>query len=175
MNFCARRFNLYLLLPVLLALAAGCATDKKAEPMATLRVHIESTANAPDSNHSVPVLRSKPVLVPVAPDPFLTEANVIAATVLETPGGFAMLIKFDETGTWMLEQYSSANPGKHFAIFCQWGEKLAHTRWLAAPIITRRIPNGQLAFTPDADRTEVDQLVLGLSNVAKKNVKTTAK
>ena len=159
----------------MLLLAAGCATDKKDKQQATLRVHIESAANAPDSNHSISVLRSKPVLVPVAPDPFLTEANVIAAAVLETPGGFAVQIKFDETGTWMLEQYSSANPGKHLAIFCQWGEKLAHTRWLAAPIITRRIPNGQLAFTPDADRAEVDQLVLGLSNVAKQNLKASAK
>ena len=175
MNFCARRFNLYLLLTVLLALASGCATDKKKEQLATLRVHIESTANAPDDNHSISVLRSKPVLVPIAPDPFLTEANVIAATVLETPGGFAMQIKFDETGTWMLEQYSSANPGRHLAIFGQWGEKLVNTRWLAAPIISRRIPNGQLAFTPDADRQEVDQLVQGLNNAAKKNLKGSAK
>ncbi len=159
----------------MLVLAAGCATDKKKEQLATLRVHIESTANTPENNHSISVLRSKPVLVPIAPDPFLTEANVIAARVLEAPGGFAVQIKFDETGTWMLEQYSSANPGRHLAVFGQWGEKLVHTRWLAAPIISRRIPDGQLTFTPDADRDEINQLVLGLNNQAKQNLGGSAK
>jgi hypothetical protein len=175
MNFCVRRFNLYLLLPVLLALPSGCATDKKDEKIAVLRVHIENTANTPGNGQVISVLRSKPVLVPISPEPVLTEANIIEAKVLDTPGGFAVEIKFDETGTWMLEQYSSANPGKHFAIFGQWGEKLVNTRWLAAPIITHRMATGLLAFTPDANRDEVNQLVLGLNNNAVKNRKNSLK
>ena len=71
----------------------------------------------------------------------------------------------------MLEQYSAANPGKHFAIFGQWGEKLADGRWLAAPLITHRIADGMLSFTPDMSREEADRLVLGLNNVAKKILK----
>ena len=82
------------------------------------------------------------------------------------PGGFAIEIQFDENGTWLLEQYSAANPGGHFAIFGQWGDKLANGRWLAAPLITRRIADGVLAFTPDCSRAEADQLVPGLNNVA---------
>ena len=171
MNFCARRFNLYLLFPVLLALAAACATDKKDETMGGLRVHIESTANAPDSAQVISVLRDKPVSVTVGPDPVLTEANIIAAKLLETPGGFAVEVKFDQSGTWLLEQYTATNPGKHFVIFGQWGDKLANTRWLAAPIITHRIGDGVLSFTPDADRIEMTQLVLGLNNFAKKKAK----
>jgi preprotein translocase subunit SecD len=171
MNFCARRFNLYLLLTLLLTLAAGCATDKKDKKTAVLRVHVESTANTPGNGEVISVLRSKPVLVTIAPDPVLTEANIVEAVILDTPGGFALQIKFDETGMWMLEQYSSANPGKHFAIMAQWGEKPVVSRWLAAPIITHRLGNGLLAFTPDADRDEVNQLVRGLNNNATKNRK----
>lgn len=175
MNFCARRFNLYLLFPVLLALAAGCATDKKDEKMGGLRVHIESTANAPDSAQVISVLRDKPVSVTVGPEPVLTEANIVAAKLLETPGGFAVEVKFDQSGTWLLEQYTATNPGKHFVIFGQWGDKLASTRWLAAPIITHRLGDGVLSFTPDGDRDEMTQLVLGLNNFAKKKLKASLK
>jgi len=171
MNFCARRFNLYLLLPILLGLLAGCATEKKDKQIAALRVHIESSANAPGGGQTISVLRDKPVNVTVAAEPVLSEANIIAAKLLDTPGGFAMEIKFDQTGSWILEQYTAVNPGKHFVIFGQWGDKLATSRWLAAPIITHRIANGILAFTPDADRVEMKQLELGLNNNAKNNLK----
>ena len=40
------------------------------------------------------------------------------------------------------------------------------TRWLAAPMITRPIENGVIAFTPDCTREEADIFVLGLNNVA---------
>ena len=171
MNFCARRFNLYLLFPLLLVLAAGCATDKKDDKIAGLRVHIESSANAPGSGQVISVLRDKPVSVTVWPEPVLTEANIVAAKLLETPGGFAVEVKFDQSGTWLLEQYTATNPGKHFVIFGQWGDKLATTRWLAAPIITHRLGDGVFSFTPDADRDEMSQLVLGLNNFAKKKAK----
>ena len=116
---------------------------------------------------TISVLRADPVLVTIMQQPVLTEANLVAAKIIDAPGGFAIEVRFDETGTWMLEQYSAANPGRHFAIFGQWGEKLADGRWLAAPLITHRIANGVLAFTPDMSRPEADQFVLGLSNTAR--------
>jgi preprotein translocase subunit SecD len=113
-------------------------------------------------------MRSDPVLITIARDPILTEANIAAARVIDTPGGFAIEIQFDENGSWLLEQYSAANPGGHFAVFGQWGDKLANGRWLAAPLITHRIANGALSFTPDTSRAEAGQLVLGLNKVAAK-------
>jgi hypothetical protein len=113
-------------------------------------------------------VRSDPVLVTIAQEPILTEVNVVAARVFDVHGGFAIEVRFDETATWILEQYSAVNSGRHFVIFGQWGDKLANGRWLAAPIITHRIGNGVLTFTADASREEADQLVLGLNNVAKK-------
>jgi hypothetical protein len=98
----------------------------------------------------------------------------LGARIIDTPGGFAVEIQFDQTSGLMLEQYSAANPGLHFVIFGQWGEKVSDSRWLAAPLITRRIANGQLSFTPDLTRVEAERFVLGLNNVAKKLKKGTS-
>ena len=173
MCFYALRFNLYLLLAALAL--TGCQADKPAKKsskhVSSLRIHLENRAQIAGSGKTVEVLRAQPVLVTISPDPFLTEANVISATLLETPGGHAIQIRFDESGTWTLEQFTSANPGRHLVIFCQWSDKPADSRWLAAPLITRRNASGVLAFTPDASQEEADQIVIGLNNMAKKVAK----
>jgi hypothetical protein len=171
MNFYAGRFNLYLLLLLMFSLAFdGCATSKKKkhEPLGGIRVHIENSANAAGEGQTVSVLRADPVLVTIAKDPVLTEADLLRADLIETPGGFSIELKFDETAAWTLEQFSAAYSGKHFVIYGQWGEKLKDGRWLAAPLITGRNASGVLAFTPDMTRDEAHQLVLGLNDVAKK-------
>jgi preprotein translocase subunit SecD len=132
-----------------------------------LRVHIEVSPDPAGTSQNISVLRSDPVLVTIKREPILTEANIVSAKVIDARGGFAIEIKFDENGTWLLEQYSAANPGGHFAIFGQWSEKIGDGRWLANPVISRRISNGTLAFTPDCEREEADQLVLGLKEAAK--------
>lgn len=184
MKCCARQFNLYLpLLAVLalLALCCGCQSGKKdKEPTAALRIHIEASDSLADTGQTVTgqtvsVLRADPVLVSIAADPVLTEANVIGAAVLSVQGGYAVQVKLDQTGAWTLEQFSAANPGKHFVIYGQWGEKATDGRWLAAPLISHRMTDGIVSFTPDASRAETDKLVLGLNNVAKKNLKALLK
>jgi preprotein translocase subunit SecD len=166
MKVLARRFNIYLVLAFLLGLTCGCQTGKKTQT-ASLRVHIEVSPDPAGTSQNISVLRSDPVLVTIKREPILTEANIVSAKVIDARGGFAIEIKFDENGTWLLEQYSAANPGGHFAIFGQWGEKISAGRWLANPVISRRISNGTLAFTADCEREEADQLVLGLNEAAK--------
>ncbi len=175
MKVCARRFNTYLALAAVLAFFCGCQTDKKPKEVSALRVHLQANPNEAGATDNVSVLRADPVSVTVMHDPILTEANVMAARVIDTPGGFAVEIQFDDNSTMMLEQYTASNPGRHLVIFGQWGEKLADGRWLAAPLITHRISNGQLAFTPDISRTEADRFVLGLNNVAAKIQKGSSK
>jgi preprotein translocase subunit SecD len=170
MKVLARRFNIYLALATLLGLFCGCQTPQEKQT-AALRVHIETSPDPAGTSQTISVLRSDPVLVTIKSEPFLTEANVVAVKVMDATGGFAIEIKFDENGAWLLEQYSAANPGHHLVVFGQWGDELASGRWLAAPIITRRISGGRLAFTPDCSREEADQLALGLNNFAKKNRK----
>jgi len=168
MKVYARRFNIFFASAMAAALVFGCQTDKKKDEISVLRVHLQAAARTVGATVPVTVLRSNPVSVTVAHDPILTEANVVAARVIETPGGFAVEVQFDETSSLMLEQYSSANLGLHFVIFGQWSERVADARWLASPLITHRIANGQLAFTPDTTRAQADRFVSGLNNVAKK-------
>ncbi len=167
-----KRFNTILLLPV--ALLCGCQSpqSKRHSGVSTLRLHLEVNRDGTERNEVVLISRSAPVMVNVQKSPFLTEASVTEAKVVEVIGGFALRIRFDRQGSWLLEQYSTANSGKHFAIFSQFAspsdEKVSEGRWLAAPRINQRITTGALQFTPDATREEAEQIALGLNNHAKK-------
>ena len=154
-----------------LAMLCGCQTEKKNKEVSALRVHIEASGEKGGTTQAISVLRSDPVLITIIKEPVLTEASLVTSKVIEAHGGFAVQIQFDESSSLVLEQYSAANPGKHFVIFGQWGETQAAGRWLAAPFITRRIVGGRLSFTPDMTRAEADRLVLGLNNVSKKTLK----
>jgi len=171
MNFYPRLFNLYLLSAALLL--AGCASEKskQAKLMSALRVHVESNISGPNgfgTTQTISFIRSEPVTITVNTTPILAENDITQAAVMSSPGGFAVEVQFNSMGTLTLEQFTAANPGKHLVIFGQWGEKGNEGRWIAAPLITHRIANGLLAFTPDASREDCDRLVLGLNNVARK-------
>jgi hypothetical protein len=168
MKVYARRFNTFFTWAMMVFLFCGCQTNKKKDELSVLRLHLQASQSTAGSTVPVSILRSNPVSVIVAHDPILTEANIVVTRIIDTPGGFAIEIQFDESSSLMLEQYSSSNIGLHFVIFGQWGDKPADARWLAAPLITHRIPNGQMAFTPDMTRAEADRLVTGLNNAAKK-------
>lgn len=161
-----KRFNIYLVLATLLICVGGCETDKNDKPLATFRVHLEVSRDATSASMAVPVYRAKPVLVTVNRDSFLTEADVEGAKVVEALGGFAMQIQLNQHGTWLLENYSASNTGRHIAIFSQWQGKLKDGRWLAAPLMGQRISDGMLLFTADVSREEADEIVLGLNNMA---------
>ena len=170
MKVCARRFNTYLVLVAVLVCFCSCNTaKKKPKDLSLLRIHLEAGSSEAGMTDNVSVLRTHPLSVTITHNPVLTEANVVLASIIDSPGGFSVDIKFDESGALMLEQYTAANPGRHLVIFGQWGEKIADGRWLAAPLITHRISNGQIAFTPDMSRSEADRFVLGLNNVVAKN------
>ena len=171
-----RRFNLFLAALALAGLLAGCKAMnelgfKKDEPQGALRVHIELAPNnvttSSETAETVTVLRTDPVNVTIDKDPVLTENNLMAAKVVKTPDAPAIELRFDQNGTWILEQYSAANPRRHFVIYAQWGKDMKDGRWIAAPLITRRINDGILSFTPDMSTNETDQLITGLNNVIK--------
>ena len=148
---------------------------KKKEPVGILRVHMESESSAAGTTKTVQVLRAQPVEVNISVDPVLTEADVIAARLFDAPGGFAIQVNFEETAGWRLEQYTAINPGKHLVIYGHWGEKPEDGRWLAAPLVIRRISNCKLVFTPDATHEEAETLVKGLNAAAKKNADVKSK
>ncbi len=169
---CLRRFNTYLLAAALVAMLAGCQTadSKRGKQLATLRFHVEVNRDAGDRSESVTISRAARIQINVDKEPFLNEAYVARAKVLDAMGGFILSVQFDHRGTLMLEQNSATNPGKHLAIAAQWGEKEKQVaRWLAAPIIAHRISEGLINFTPDATREEAEEIAHGLNNVAIEN------
>jgi hypothetical protein len=170
MKVCARGFNTYLVLAMMLVSLCGCnTTQKKHKEVSSLRVHLQADPNQAGVTDTISVLRSDPLAITIIHNPILTEANVLAASVMDSPGGYSVVIQFDESSSLMLEQYTASNPGRHLVIFGQWGDKPADGRWLAAELITHRISNGQLAFTPDLDsRAQADRFVLGLNDVSAK-------
>ena len=104
--------------------------------------------------------------------PILTEANVVGAQVVDVPGGFDLRIKLDRQGSWLLESYTTSNLGKHLVIFSMFAmESGKQSRWLAAPVIKRRVTDGVLSFAPDASREEAEAVAKGLDNIAKENKK----
>jgi len=165
------RFNIYLLLLIALSLTLGCqnAEYKRKRQKAVLRVHMEAFRDGTGLTQPVVIGRSSPITVIVQTIPFLTEDNVVSAKIIDALGGFSLQIKFDQTGTRLLELYTASNPRKRVAISSQFGEKLSQSRWLAAPVIPKRISDGMLTFTPDADLKEAEQIELGLNNHARLN------
>ena len=158
-------FNGFLALAAL-ALIAGCGTTEERQhkkEVSTFRVHIESDQQS-DHSSAISVMRSSPILLNIDREAVLDENNVAAALVVEQLGGFAIEVKFNRQGSWILERTTVTNKGRHLAIFSYFGQ----SRWLAAPMITSRTSSGMLTFTPDCTREEADRFVRGLNNVVHK-------
>ena len=171
--FMGREFyKVVLMLSCAALFAGGCAStkeEKKDDLISTLRIHVEAAGTPSDFCVRVPVSRESPVMVTVDKEPFLTEADVAEARLVEVAGGFDLQLQFDHHGSLLLEQYTTSNPGRRLAIFSLFGQTPGDHRWLAAPAVSRRITSGTLIFTPDASRAETERIALGLNNVAKKN------
>jgi len=175
MGISRSQFNLILLLGVALALA-GCQwfkpNPKKAK--ATLRLHLESNPQLFERTIKVKVVRAAPMELTVEKFPFLSEVQLESARVIDQPGGYLLSIKFNDQGSRLLEQYSALNSYRRFAIRAQFRQDTnVFDRWLAAPVIQGRITDGTITFTPDAERTECDDLIRGWNNTL--GIKTPAK
>jgi preprotein translocase subunit SecD len=171
MNIRWCRFNIYLVLVLALAAVCGCTTSQESIPksqVSTLRLHLEATRDGTKAVEPVPIFREKPIMVTVQKEPFLSEANIAEAKVIDVIGGFALRIQFDHPGTSLFEGCTTENPGRRIAVFSQFGEKLSDARWLAAPVVAHRITDGVFIFTPDATREESEEIAEGLNHVAKK-------
>ncbi len=167
------RFNTYLLATLAVAATVVCGCQSTAKPeskklLSVLRLHLGVSPDGTGGQKSIPVYRQNPVNISVEKQPFLSEGNVVEAKVIDVVGGFALWIKFDHPGAALLEEHTTANRGRRIAVFSQFGEKIKNSRWLAAPVIGRRITDGVFTFTPDATREEAEEIALGLNNVARK-------
>jgi hypothetical protein len=170
------RFNIYLVLALAAALGwcGGCKSPEgqRKKVLSTFRLYLEARLGEPRAGEPVPLYREHPIKIRVEKEPFLTEGNVKSARVIEIVGGFALNVQFDRQGSWLLEQYTTGNKGRRFAVLSQWMTppemNLSKARWLAAPKLANPITDGQFTFTPDATRDEAELIAQGLNNVAKK-------
>jgi preprotein translocase subunit SecD len=157
-------FNIYLLLAALL-FSSGCYSpeEKEKREMSTIRMFLES--NNDGTEHTGPVyVTSKKYEVNIDKEPFVTEGDVDHAQVVDGIGGFEIQVSFNAHGTLMLEMVTTSNKGKRMVIMTQ----SPQTKWIASPMIQKKIASGTLVFTPDCTRQEADRIVSGLNNVAKK-------
>jgi preprotein translocase subunit SecD len=146
-----------------LAGQSGCRTRGKNDIEATtLRLHIQTIPDALEHHITAVVGRRGSFQVVVDEDAFLSEIFVSEATLIDVVGGYEIKVTFDPKGTRILEQFTTAHKSKRIAVYSQFGA----SRWLAAPVIRRRIADGVFAFTPDCTREEAERIVRGLMNVA---------
>ncbi len=174
MNITFIRFNIFLIAVMLLV---GCAHNKQtaqkddsspkkkkssSKEATQISFHCEMNPDGSDRCVQASIYRAKPMIITVNRSAALNEGFVERADVVEFMGTYAIRIKFDSTGTLLLDELTTSNKGRHVAIFCQFGD----ARWIAAPLITQRISNGVFIFTPDATREEAERIVRGLNNIA---------
>lgn len=161
-----------LLLGAFVSLLGACKTSenkdkgKKDKQVSFLRLHVETNFDGTRHSQRVPIYRAKPVMISVETVASLDEGYMRKAEVVDVDelGGFAIKITFDDKGARLLDYMTTSNKGKRVAVLARWTED----RWLAAPLLSKRISNGVFIFTPDATREESERIVLGLENVIKK-------
>lgn len=168
-------FNFILLLILALALA-GCETTKQTprekadakkhkKERTAIAFYLEASTRA-NSGNSVPIYRKSPIYVAVRSEPFLHSANVEEARLVEFQDGFAIQVRFDTHGAFVLDNVTGGNKNRRIAVFVRLYPD-SETRWLAAPMITQRNETGVVTFTPDATREEAERIVRGINNAVK--------
>ncbi len=174
MGICEKVINTFFTFLSMLALL-GCTSTKSAledgdapkDATSVVRFFAESNANPDWRARKISIIRNAPMELTISNEAFLDERDVTRARVIEAVGGFAIAIEFTSHGLMALNMETSTLRGRRVAIYARWNEKkVAVERWLAAPIISRPIETGVIAFTPDCTREEADLFVLGLNQVA---------
>ena len=161
------RFNI--ILAMLLLFAAACKSSeekKRAKEASFLRFHVESNVDGTRHNSQVTIYRANPMILGVEINAALDEGfmDKVELVTVDEFGNYAIKVTFNEQGAKRLDYVTSSFKGRRLAVNARWTE----TRWLAAPLITKRITNGIFIFTPDASREEAERIVSGLNNVIAK-------
>jgi hypothetical protein len=162
-------FNIYFTV-VLLFVVAGCRSSGRAKDekkMSAMHLFLETAEDGSPGNGRVLVTRQK-IPMTIQREPFVTELDVAHASLIDDTGGFSIMVAFNEHGTLALDMATVGSKGRHIAVRTQYPD---FTRWVAAPMITGRIANGVLQFSPDTTREEAVRIVAGLNKVAKANKK----
>ena len=136
----------------------GCASKP---PVQTLRFHEQVTGNLPVNyarQVTVPITRQQLV---INPEPTLTERDVRAAKLTPTPGGDAILLKFDAHGANVLTEMTTRLRGQSVVV-------LVNERPIATLLVERVNTTGELLLTGDLTDEQTKLLVDSLNKVTKR-------
>lgn len=178
-------FNIYLLAAAAV-LGGGCNTPGQLSPKkdyATLRVFLESR---PGNGTLVHVGHDK-IPIYVDTEPFLTEADLSGARLVENADGTAAIhVTFSDHGGLVLDMNTTGNRGKRLVFYSQLrphqGSKatpeenvvgdetaglgsLTFSPWLAVLPVRAGITGGSVQFTPDVSHEQAGLIVRGLNNM----------
>lgn len=153
-----------LLLAFFLTGCGSAGKNEEDEKISTIRLHLEEPAAVEGRTMTARVLRSAPIELTVGSQPFLHEGYVDGARLITSDSGPTIVIQFNSSGALYLENLTAVSIGKRIVIGAQFPEP----RWIAAPMITRRIGDGRLTFTPDANEDEARRLVDGLNELVQR-------
>jgi len=122
-----RSFNIYFALGCLV-LAGGCSAYRDVKEAvhpkkekSTIRLYLEGQGS--DKAISTPVLvTSNKFPYIIENEPFLTEADLANASIVNDPGGdggFSIKLQFTDHGALVLDMYTASNKGKHIIVLSQ--------------------------------------------------------
>ena len=137
----------------MVAFVTGCAS---APPAQTLRFHEQVIGNLPVTHAQMVTVPSTRQQLVINPEPTLTEHDVLAAKLIPTTGGDAVLLQFDAHGANVLAEMTTRLRGQSVVIF-------VNDRPVATLLVEHANATGQLLLTGDLTDEQTKALVDSLN------------
>ena len=141
-----------------LVLSAGCALFNKRHDSISLRIHEQVSAALPEARVRTAEIPRMNLTIPVNPYPTLSEKDLLSASVYETAGGTAILLRFDIHGAIALDEMTTRCRGQYLVVFLD-------ERPVAAWLVDRRLTDGQFLLDGDFTDEEARRTVVALNNL----------
>lgn len=148
-----------------LTLAAGLCGCASSRPQFTLRFHEEVDSHLPSAYARVVDVPQVNLRIPVAVAPTLTEKDVQEASLVQTAGGAAVMLKFDIHGAIKLDEMTTRDRGQRVVVF-------VNNVPVAAVLIQQRLTTGQFLLEGTFTDKQAQELVDSLNKDAKQQQHT---
>ncbi len=136
----------------------GCATHGPTVST-MLRFHEQANPAMPADHLETVDFPKLNLRIIVDPSPTLSEKDVKSADLRQTPGGAAILLKFDEHGTFALTEMTTRCRGQYVVV-------LLNSRPVAVWLVDRQLTDGQFLLEADISDEESLQIVESLNQMA---------
>lgn len=143
----------------------GCSSlPGQTKSKATVAIYLEGSPVEEGRVIPIEIFRAAPRVLHIYRSPTIGMDSFDTLTLRETvDGGHVLHITLNRSGTLYLENLSISQRGKRLVIGASFGENNPQLRWLSALLISEKISNGNLIFTPDASIAECKQIVDGVN------------